>query len=131
MNPLLFSQTNRESFATMCILKGEANTNSFYEPHLVLQNISESINEKEVGKDGAEFPPGPHSTPIAFRSRPLEENRRDDLSVLLSHCECWTELLGKVLKIYLRIFLKKSSNFVQKTQPVTHLMFIPITTTNL
>ena len=84
MNPLLFSQTNRENFATMCILKGEANTNSFYEPHLVLQNISESINEKEAGKGGAEFPPDPPSAPAVFRSRSLEENRRDDLFVLLS-----------------------------------------------
>ena len=57
MNPLLFSQTNRESFAAMCILKGVKNTISFYEPHFVLQNISESIDEKEVGKGGAEFPP--------------------------------------------------------------------------
>ncbi|GEM_PF-1595084 len=35
----------------------EENTNSFYEPHLVLQNTSESINVKEVEKAGAEFPP--------------------------------------------------------------------------
>jgi len=54
MNPLLFSQTNRESFAAMCTLKGEENTNSFYEPHLVLQNTSENIGEKEAGKGGAE-----------------------------------------------------------------------------
>jgi len=59
MNPLLLSQTNRESFAAMCILKGEENTNSFYEPHLVLQNISENINEEEVEKDWAEFPLDP------------------------------------------------------------------------
>jgi len=50
MDPLLLCQTNRESLAAMCILKGEENTNSFYEPYLVLQNISESINVKEAGK---------------------------------------------------------------------------------
>ena len=37
----------------MYALKGEENT--FYEPHLVLQNTSESIGEKEAGKCGAEF----------------------------------------------------------------------------
>jgi hypothetical protein len=119
MNPLLLSQTNRECFVAMCILKGEKNINSFYEPHFVLQNISENIGEKEVGKIGAEFPPDPPSTPAVFRSRSLEKNWREDLSVLLSHYGSWVKLLGQVLKIWLRIFLKKSSNFVQKTQPVT------------
>ncbi|PIU29004.1 MAG: hypothetical protein COT09_03135 [Candidatus Hydromicrobium americanum] len=79
MNPLLSSQTNRESFAAMIAWGDEENTNSFYEPHLVLQNTSESIGEKEARKVGAES---------------LRQN----------------------LKIYLRIFLKKSSNFDQKTQ---------------
>ncbi len=108
---LRFSQTNRESFAAMCVLKGEENTNFFYEPHFVLQNISESIDEKEAGKDGAEFPPDPLSAPIVFWSSSLEENRRDDLSVLLSHYEDWIELPNKDLRIWLRIFFKKSSNF--------------------
>jgi hypothetical protein len=118
MNPLLLSQTNRDSFAAMCTLKSEKNTNSFYEPHFVLQDTSESIDEKEVGKDGAEFPPDPLSAPAAFWIRSLEENRRDDLSVLINNYGGWTQSLGKVLKIYLRIFFKKSSNFVQKTQPI-------------
>jgi hypothetical protein len=117
MNPLLLSQTNRESFVIMFILKGDGNTNSFYEPHLVLQNISESIGEKETGKIGAEFPPDPLSAPAVFWIRSLEENRRDDLSVLINNYGGWTQSLGKVLKIYLQIFFKKSSNFVQKTQP--------------
>lgn len=78
---------NRESFITMRTLKGKENTNSFYESHLVLQNISESIGEKGVGKAGADFPPDPLSAPIAFRSRSLEKNRRDDLSVLPSYYE--------------------------------------------
>ena len=117
MNPLLFSQTNRESFVTMCTLECEANTNSFYEPHFVLQNTSENIDEKEAGKVGAEFPPDPLSAPIAFRSSSLKKNWRDDLSVLLSHHGSWVESLWKVLKIWLRIFFKESSNFVQKTQP--------------
>jgi hypothetical protein len=43
----------------MCTLKGEKNTNSFYEPHFVLQITSESINVKEAGKAGAEFPRTP------------------------------------------------------------------------
>jgi len=34
----------------MYALKGEEKPNSFYEPHLVLQNTSESIGEKEAGK---------------------------------------------------------------------------------
>jgi len=59
MNPLLLSQTNRESFAIMCTLKGEENTNSFYELHFVLKNTSENIDEKEAGKAGAEFPGPP------------------------------------------------------------------------
>ncbi len=63
----------------MYTLKDEENINFFYEPHLCLQNTSESINVKEVGKG-------------------------------------WTESLGQVLKIWLRIFLKESSNFVQKAQ---------------
>jgi len=33
----------------MYALKGEENKNSFYEPHLCLQNTSESINVKEAG----------------------------------------------------------------------------------
>jgi len=69
----------------MYTLKGEKNTISFYEPHLVLQNTSENIDEKEAGKVGAEFPPDPLSAPIVFRSSSLEKNQRDDLSVLLSH----------------------------------------------
>ena len=89
MNPLLLSQTNRESFVIMCTLKDEKNTNSFYEPHLVLQNTSENIGEKEAGKAGAEFPPDPLSAPAAFRSRFLGKNRRDDPSVLLSRHESW------------------------------------------
>ncbi len=117
MNPLLLSQTNRESFVTMCALKGEKNTNSFYEPHFVLRNTFENIDGKEAGKDGAEFPPDPLSAPIAFWSWSLEKNWRDDLSVLLSHYGCWAESPGQVLKIWLRIFFKESSNFVQKTQP--------------
>ena len=89
MNPLLLSQTNRESFVAMLIQKGEANTTSFYEPHLVLQNTSESIGEKEAGKVGAESPPDPPSAPIAFWIRSFEKNWRDYLSVLLSHYRCW------------------------------------------
>jgi|GEM_PF-3545496 len=73
MNPLLSSQTNRESLAAMIAWGDVENTNSFYEPHLALQNTSESIGEKEAGKIGAEFPPDPHSAPIAFRSRSLEK----------------------------------------------------------
>ena len=64
----------------MCILKGEENTNSFYEPYLVLQNTSKSIGEKEAGKGGAEFPQDPLPAPAAFRSRSLGKNWRDDLS---------------------------------------------------
>ena len=75
----------------MYILKGEKNTNFLYEPHLDLQDTSESINEKEAGKAGAEFPPDPLSAPAAFRNRPLGENRRNDLSVLLSHLGGWGE----------------------------------------
>ena len=108
MNPLLSSQTNRESFAAMIAWGDEENTNSFYEPHLILQNTSESIGEKEARKVGAEFPPDTLSAPIAFRSRSLEENWRDDLS---NHHGCCRESLGQVLKIWLWIFLKKSSNF--------------------
>jgi hypothetical protein len=51
----------------------EENTNSFYEPHLVLQNTSKSIGEEEAGKIGAEFPPDSLSAPASFRSRPLYE----------------------------------------------------------
>ena len=101
----------------MCILKGEENPNYFYELHFVLKNTSESINEKDAGKAGAEFPPDPLSAPAAFWIRSLEENRRDNLSGFLSYYGCWTESLGQDLKIWLRIFLKESSNFVQKTQP--------------
>jgi hypothetical protein len=101
----------------MCTLKGEENTTSFYEPHFVLRNTFENIGEKEAGKAGAEFPPDPLSAPAVFKSRSLGKNRRDDLSVLVSHHRCWVQSLGQVLKIWLWIFLKKSSNFVQKTQP--------------
>ena len=73
MNPLLLSQTNRESFAAMYILKGEENTNSFYEPHLVLQNTSESIGEKEAGKVGAEFPRTPLPPRLHFGSGLLKK----------------------------------------------------------
>ena len=73
MNPLLSSQTNRESFAAMIAWGDEENTDSFYELHLVLQNTSESIGEEEAGKIGAESPPDPLSAPIAFRSRSLEK----------------------------------------------------------
>ncbi|MBU4483294.1 MAG: hypothetical protein KKG62_04245, partial [Actinobacteria bacterium] len=75
--------------------------------HLVLRNISENIGEKETGKGGAEFPPDPLSAPASFRSRPLEKNRRNDLFVLLSHYEYWTESLEQVLKFWLQIFLKR------------------------
>jgi len=101
----------------MCTLKGEKNTNFFYEPHFVLQNTSQNNDEKEAGKVGAEFPPDPLSAPAVFKSRSLGKNRRDDLFVLVSHHEGWTESPRQNLKIWLRIFLKKSSNFVQKTQP--------------
>ena len=76
--------------------------------------------EKELGKGGAEFPPDPLSAPAAFWIRSLEENRRDDLSVLLSHYEDLIELLEQVLKVWLWIFLKKSSNFGQKTQALRY-----------
>jgi len=95
----------------MYALKCEKNMNSFYEPHLVLQNTSESIGEKEAA---------------AFWGRFLEENRRNDLSVLLSHYSGCMELLEQVLKIWLRIFLKKSSNFVQKAQPICFSIFHPL-----
>ena len=85
MNPLLSSQTNRESFTAMIAWGDEENTNSFYEPHLILQNTPQNGGEKEAAKIGAEFPPDPLSAPIAFRSRSLEVNRRDDPSVLLSY----------------------------------------------
>ena len=101
----------------MYLLKGEENVNSFQPSYLVLQNTSESIGEKEAGKVGAEFPPDPLSAPAAFWGRFLEENRRNDLSVLLSHYSGCMELLEQVLRIWLRIFFKKSSNFVQKAQP--------------
>ena len=105
----------------MYALKGEENKNSFHEPHVCLQNTSESINVKEAGKGGAEFPPDPPSAPAAFWSWSFEKNRRDDLSVLLNHHSGWTESLGQDLKIWLRIFLKESSNFVQKAQPLCEL----------
>lgn len=41
----------------------------------------------------------------------------DGLSVLISNYEVWIELLFQDLKIRLWVFLKKSSNFGQKTQP--------------
>jgi len=105
--------------------------------------------EKETGKAGAEFPPDLLSAPFAFRSRSLDgkclrcstnsrlseqknylfslkerarkiiKRCRDNFSALLSHYGYWTELLEQDLKIYLRIFFKKSSNFGQKTQPMT------------
>ena len=74
----------------------------------------QNSDEKEPVKGGAEFPPDPLSAPAAFRRRLLKENRRDDLS---SHHGCCTESLEQVLKIWLLIFFKKSSNFGQKTQP--------------
>ena len=117
MNPLLLSQTNRESFAAICVLKSEENTIYFQSLHFVLQNTSENISKKEAGKGGAEFPPDPLSAPFAFRSRSLEKNRRDDLSILLSRHRGWMESMWQYLKIYLQIFFKKSSNFDQKTQP--------------
>lgn len=107
-----------DEIENMCTLKGEENKNSFYEPHLCLQNTSESINVKEAGKGGAEFPPDPPSAPAAFWSWSFEKNWRGDLSVLVNHYSGWTESLGQDLKIWLRIFLKKSSNFGQKTQPI-------------
>ena len=63
---------NREGFVAMCTLESKENTNSFYEPHLVLQNISESIDKKEAGKIRAEFPPDLLSALAAFRSRSLD-----------------------------------------------------------
>jgi len=57
MNPLLLSQTNRENFTAMCMLKGEENTNSFYEPHLVLQNTPQNNGEKEAGEFRPDFSP--------------------------------------------------------------------------
>ena len=70
----------------------------------------QSSGEKETGKAGAEFPPDPLSTPASFRSRSLEENRRDDLPISLGRHRGWMESLWQ-------IFFKKSSNFVQKAQP--------------
>lgn len=102
----------------MYALKGEENVNSFQPSYLVLQNTSENIDEKETGKGGAEFPPDPPSAPAAFWSWSFEKNWRGDLSVLVNHYSGWPESLGQVLKIWLRIFLKKSSNFVQKAQPI-------------
>lgn len=96
----------------MYALKGEKNKNSFYEPHLCLQNTSESINVKEAGKAGPEFPPDPPSAPAAFWSWSFKKNWRGDLYISLSHHECWMESLVQVLKIWLLIFLKESSNFV-------------------
>ena len=103
----------------MYALKGEKNTNSFSEPHFVLRNTFENIGEKDAGKSGAEFPPDPLSAPSVFRSWSFEKNWRGDLSVLLSHYSGCMELLGQDLKIWLRIFFKKSSNFAQKTQPLS------------
>ncbi len=121
MNPLLLSQTNRESFPVMCAYKEGTNKTFFQVLHFTLQNTPQNNGEKEAGKAGVEFPPDPFSAPAAFRSRPLEKNWRDDLSVLLSHHGGLTESLGQVLKIRLRIFLKESSNFVQKTQPANFI----------
>ena len=59
MNPLLLSQTNRESSVTECTLKGETNTTYFQVSHSDLRNTFENIDEKEAGKGGAEFPPDP------------------------------------------------------------------------
>ena len=66
MNPLISSQTNRESFAAMIAWGDEENRNSFYEPHLVLQNTSESIGEEEAGKIGAESPQTPFPPRLHF-----------------------------------------------------------------
>jgi len=85
----------------MYALKGEENKNSFYEPHLCLQITSESINEKEAGKAGAEFPPDPLSAPAVFWVRSLGKYRRGDLSVLFNYHGHLVELLEQVLKIYL------------------------------
>ena len=101
----------------MYALKGEENKNTFQPSYLVLQNTSENIDEKEAGKAGAEFPPDPPSVPAVFWSWSFEKNRRGDPSILLNHHSGWTESLGQDLKIWLRIFLKESSNFVQKAQP--------------
>jgi len=49
MNPLLLSQTIRESFAVMSTLKGEANTTFFQSSHFALQNTSQN-GKKEAGK---------------------------------------------------------------------------------
>ena len=69
MNPLLFSQTNRENFSVMCAYKEGTNITLFQVSRFALQNISENIGEKEAGKAGAEFPPDPPSAPAAFRIR--------------------------------------------------------------
>jgi hypothetical protein len=66
MNPLLSSQTNRESFAAMIAWGDEKNTNSFYEPPLILQNTPQNGGEKEAGKIGAEFPRTPFPPRLHF-----------------------------------------------------------------
>jgi len=92
MNPLLLSQTNRESFAAMCMLKVKEDTNSFQASHSVLQDTPQNGGKKETGKAGRNSPRPPFPPPVIFQSRSLKKNWRDDPSVLLSHYGCWPGL---------------------------------------
>ena len=49
MNPLLLSQTNRESFAAMIAWGDEENTTSFQSSYFDLQNTPQNGGEKEAG----------------------------------------------------------------------------------
>jgi hypothetical protein len=71
MNPLLFSQTNRENFPVMCTFKEGTNITLFQVSHFALQNTPQNGSKKEAGTAGTEFPPDSLSAPAAFWSRSL------------------------------------------------------------
>jgi len=85
---------------------------------------SERSAKEDRGRTGRNSPRTPFPPRLHFRSGTEKVHKKireyiDGLSIFISNCKIHMELLFKGLKIRLRVFFEKSSNFGQKAQPTS------------
>lgn len=123
---LLISQTNIAIFPAMRIWKERANKIFFkhnISPYKIQPERSAKRDRGRTGRNSPRtpFPPRLHSLSGTGKAYKKIREYIYGLPVLIRDCKSCIGLFFKGLKIWLRIFFKKSSNFGQKAQPLKNL----------